>query len=45
MLRDRLHAHECPRCNHVWEHHPADLQGFDAFEEAHKCPCARPMLP
>lgn len=38
MLRDHLHAHECPECETRWEHHPDDLQGFGAFERGHTCP-------
>lgn len=37
MLRDRLHGHECPRCNHVWEHHPMDLKTHEDYIEGHKC--------
>lgn len=41
MLRDRLHGHECPRCETVWEHHPDDFHNDVAFDEAHICPACK----
>lgn len=37
-LRDRLHGHQCPRCWHIWEHHPDDMHSSAEFYDGHTCP-------
>lgn len=38
MLRDELHAHCCPRCSEVWEHHPDDFKKLGDHYLGHTCP-------
>lgn len=35
------HAHQCPACDHIWEHDRANIHTDAQNEEAHTCPKCR----